>query len=285
MLVLVILLLVMQGVAFVTLCERHCLGGSQVRVGPNKVSFIGLLQAVFDGLKLFKKEVVVGDKGAQFYFLVVPGVAFIISNTYWMVLPFYFSFFTFDYSIVFMMCLVGLFVYCVLMSGIVSKSKFGTLGGIRSSSQSVSYEVIFSLYLLSLLMQISSYYYDFFMNFYTLIFGLFYLFLVLAELNRAPFDFSEGESELVSGFNVEYSGVPFVFLFLSEYGSLLFFSVLFSVIFMGFSMLGVALFFCLILFVRSSFPRYRYDKMMSFFWFILLPLVLVFLFWSVVFWL
>nr|YP_010618311.1 NADH dehydrogenase subunit 1 [Clavinema parasiluri]WAX01689.1 NADH dehydrogenase subunit 1 [Clavinema parasiluri] len=283
--VLVVILFIMQSVAFVVLCERHCLGGSQIRIGPNKVSVGGLLQAIFDGLKLFKKEIILGSKSSLFYFLGVPGLAFVISNMYWMVLPYFYAFFTFCYSIVFMMCLVGVFVYCVLMVGVVSKSKYGMLGSIRASSQSVSYEIIFSLYLLSLVMQIGVYYFGFGVSFYSFVFSIFYLFLVLAELNRAPFDFSEGESELVSGFNVECSGVVFVFLFLSEYGSLLFFSVLFSVIFLGFSMLGVLVFFCLVLFVRSSFPRYRYDKMMSFFWFVLLPLVLVILFWSIVLWL
>ncbi|VDN52141.1 unnamed protein product [Dracunculus medinensis] len=180
-----------------------------------------------------------------------------LRNIYWFVLPFFYSFFTFEYSIVFMMCLVGVFVYCLLFSGIVSKSKYGMLGGLRSSSQSVSYEVVFSIFLVSLMF----------------------------ELNRAPFDFSEGESELVSGFNVEYSSVPFVLLFLREYGSLLFFRVLFSVLFFSFSILAIFLFFFLVIFVRRSFPRFRYDKMMGFFWFCLMPLVLFFLVFSVFYWL
>lgn len=283
--VFIFVVFVIQGVAFITLCERHCLGGSQCRIGPNKVSYIGVFQAVFDGIKLMKKEALLGWKVSSFYFILVPVLAFMISNIYWFVLPFFYSFFTFEYSIVFMMCLVGVFVYCLLFRGIVSKSKYGMLGGLRSSSQSVSYEVVFSIFLVSLMFEVSCYSFSFAFNFYTLIFVFLYLFLVLAELNRAPFDFSEGESELVSGFNVEYSSVPFVLLFLREYGSLLFFRVLFSVLFFNFSILAIFLFFFLVIFVRRSFPRFRYDKMMGFFWFCLMPLVLFFLVFSVFYWL
>lgn len=273
-----------QSIAFVTLFERHLLGGGQLRVGPNKVGYIGVFQAFFDGIKLVKKEVVFGMNYSFGFFALIPLVCFVFMLMYWFVLPYFYDFITFEYSVIFMICLVGGFVYCVLLSGIMSKSKYGLVGGLRARSQSVSYEVVFSLFILCLIFQISRYSFNFFFSFYGVFFILYYVFLVLAELNRAPFDFSEGERELVSGFNVEFSSVPFVLLFLSEYGSLLFFSVLFSVIFFGFRFIISYIFVSLMIFIRCSFPRFRYDKMMSLFWFNIIPSVLLILFFSVVFW-
>nr|YP_004927926.1 NADH dehydrogenase subunit 1 [Cucullanus robustus]ACV96762.1 NADH dehydrogenase subunit 1 [Cucullanus robustus] len=276
-LVLLLMIFIVQGVAFVTLYERHLLGGSQLRLGPNKVSFLGVLQAIFDGVKLLKKEQLTPLHSSEMTFLLVPGVAFGLMFFEWGVLPYVYDFSSFEYSVLFFFCLIGFSVYMILVSGIISKSKYGMLGAMRSSSQSVSYEIAFSLYVLVLILHMGSFnftgvmYVDLF-----IIFCLYFL-MILAELNRAPFDFSEGESELVSGFNVEFSSVAFVLLFLSEYGSLLFFSTLFSVIFFGFSMLFVFFIFTLLVFIRSSYPRYRYDMMMGFFWFKLLPVSLLLL--------
>lgn len=266
-----------QGVAFVTLYERHLLGGRQLRVGPNKVRFMGVLQAIFDGIKLLKKEQLTPFHSSEVSFILVPGVAFCLMFLEWLVLPYFFNFFTFDYSIIFFFCLVGFSVYLTLVRGIVSKSKYGILGAIRSRSQSVSYEIAFSLYILIIIIHINIFR---FVNFFCLDLLLIFLpilIMVLAELNRAPFDFSEGERELVRGFNLEFSRVAFVLLFLREYGSLLFFSTLVSVLFFSFRIFFVFLIFSILVFIRRSYPRYRYDLIIGFFWFKLLPLSLIML--------
>nr|AWL21401.1 NADH dehydrogenase subunit 1 [Ruizia karukerae] len=272
-----IIFFVVQGVAFVTLYERHLLGGSQQRIGPNKVSFLGLVQAIFDGVKLLKKEQISPFRASDIYFLFAPAVAFVVMFLEWFVLPYIFGFLTFGFSIMFFLVLIGFMVYSFLVSGLISKSKYGYVGGLRASSQSVSYEIAFTLYLLSIVihLQMFSFLNSNMLNLFVL--QLPFLMMVLAELNRAPFDFTEGESELVSGYNVEFSSVPFVLLFLSEYGSLLFFSTLFSFMFFDMSLLVIYIMFSILVFIRSSYPRFRYDMMMNLFWFKLLPLSLIYL--------
>nr|AET08655.1 NADH dehydrogenase subunit 1 [Contracaecum osculatum B sensu Nascetti et al. (1993)] len=279
MLIHVILLMVyvVQAIAFVTLYERHLLGGSQQRIGPNKVSFMGVVQAIFDGIKLLKKEQLTPLNSAEISFILVPGVFFTVMYLEWFVLPYFYDFMTFEFAIMFFLCLIGFSVYTTLVSGAVSKSKYGMIGAIRASSQSISYEIAFSLYLLVVIIHINMFYFYSFFNLSLLVIYLPFLFMVLAELNRAPFDFAEGESELVSGYNVEYSSVAFVLLFLGEYGALLFFSTLTSVLFFDFSFVVIYLMFSVLIFIRSAYPRFRYDLMMSFFWFKLLPVSLIFL--------
>nr|YP_009328052.1 NADH dehydrogenase subunit 1 [Gnathostoma doloresi]APC93882.1 NADH dehydrogenase subunit 1 [Gnathostoma doloresi]APD14826.1 NADH dehydrogenase subunit 1 [Gnathostoma doloresi] len=276
-LLLLIMIFIVQAIAFITLYERHLLGSSQGRIGPNKVSFMGVLQAIFDGVKLLKKEQLTTLNSSELSFLLVPGIAFMTMYLEWFTLPYFYEFFTFQYSVLFFLCLLGFTVYAILISGIVSKSKYGMVGALRASNQSISYEIAFSLYLLMAVMYFNSVSFVENWNLGLMVIFVPVFLMILAELNRAPFDFAEGESELVSGFNVEYSSVAFVLLFLSEYGSLLFFSVLFSVVFLNFSFIGCFLLFSMVIFIRSAFPRFRYDKMMEMFWFKLLPLSLVLL--------
>nr|YP_009312588.1 NADH dehydrogenase subunit 1 [Contracaecum ogmorhini sensu lato Pacific Canada]AOV63350.1 NADH dehydrogenase subunit 1 [Contracaecum ogmorhini sensu lato Pacific Canada] len=275
--IILLMVFVVQAIAFVTLYEGHLFGGSQQRIGPNKVSFMGLLQAIFDGIQLLKKDQLLPLNASEVSFILVPGVFFIVMYLEWFVLPFFYDFITFEFSVMFFLCLIGFSVYTTLISGAVSKSQYAMVGAIRASSQSISYEIAFSLYLLSVVIHIIMFYFCSFFILSLFVIYLPFVFMVLAELNRAPFDFAEGESELVSGYNVEYSSVAFVLLFLGEYGALLFFSTLTSVLFFGFSFVVIYMMFSVLVFIRSSYPRFRYDLMMSFFWFKLLPVSLIFL--------
>nr|UHB41146.1 NADH dehydrogenase subunit 1 [Cylicocyclus auriculatus] len=278
LMIILMMVFILQAIAFITLYERHLLGSSQNRLGPTKVSFMGVLQALLDGVKLLKKEQMTPLNSSDLSFLLVPGIAFVVMYLEWYVLPYFFDFLSFEYSMLFFLCLIGFSVYTTLISGIVSKSKYGIVGALRASSQSVSYEIAFSLYLLAIMIHYSMFSFVSEFNLSLLIIYLPFLVMIIAELNRAPFDFAEGESELVSGYNVEYASVAFVLLFLSEYGSLIFFSVMSSMLFFNFSMIVSFVVFSIIVFIRSSYPRFRYDKMMTMFWFKFLPISLIFLF-------
>lgn len=163
------------------------------------------------------------------------------------------------------MCLIGFSVYSTIVRGVVSKSKYGVVGALRASRQSISYEIAFSLYLMRIIIHFGLFIFIRRVNLSLLIIYLPFLVMVIAELNRAPFDFAEGESELVRGYNVEYGRVAFVLLFLSEYGSLIFFRVMSSIIFFNSSIVICILVFSLLIFIRSAYPRFRYDLMMGIF--------------------
>lgn len=272
-----ILILILLSVAFTTVFERHLLSLSQNRLGPNKTSFGGVVQAILDGVKLIKKEQILPSNSSEMTFIIFPGLVFLVLFLDWSCLPFFFFFLNFQFSFLFLLCLVGFSVYGTLLRSLVRKSKYSSLGGLRARRQSVSFEIAFSLYFVCFLFVLSCFELGHLFNI-----GFFFLFLpflwiALAELGRAPFDFAEGERELVRGYNTEFSRIAFVLLFLGEYGILLFFSGLIRVLFFYFDLIFVGLIFFFLLFIRSVYPRYRYDLLINFFWKILLPLSLFFL--------
>nr|YP_009142689.1 NADH dehydrogenase subunit 1 [Oxyuris equi]AKI07543.1 NADH dehydrogenase subunit 1 [Oxyuris equi] len=281
-LVLLVMVLLVSGVAYITLCERHLLGGSQQRLGPNKVSLLGVVQPLFDGVKLMKKEQLLSVHSSGFFFVFIPGITFLVMYVEWFVICYFYEFFTKGMGILMFLCLMGFSVYSFMLSGGMSKSKYAMLGALRASNQKVFYEIALSLYFICFVIFWGFYFFIFFGSLLLGVFFCFFFVMMLGELNRAPFDFSEGESELVSGYNVEYGSVSYALLYIGEYGSLLFFSVLFSILFFDYSLIIFFVIFSLLIFVRSSYPRFRYDMMMGFFWFILLPLSLYFLFFFVV---
>lgn len=271
------MIFIVQRIAFITLYERHLLGRRQNRLGPTKVTFIGLAQALLDGVKLLKKEQLTPINSSEVSFLLVPGISFIVIYLEWFTIPYIFSFLRFEYAVLFFLCLIGFAVYTTIIRGVVRKSKYGIIGAIRARSQRISYEIAFSLYILAIIIHINIFSFYSRFNLRLLILYIPFLIIIIAELNRAPFDFSEGESELVSGYNVEFASVAFVLLFLREYGSLIFFRVLSSVIFFNFSIFARFTIFSILIFIRSSYPRYRYDIIISLFWFKLLPISLILL--------
>jgi NADH-quinone oxidoreductase subunit H len=299
---LAIALPVLISVAYLTLAERKVMGGMQQRFGPNSVGFFGLLQPLADGLKLLLKESVIPTNSNTFSFIFAPILTFFLSLLGWSIIPFTsFSFFTnVNLSLLFLFAVSSLGVYGVILSGWASNSRYAFFGALRSAAQMVSYEVSIGLILISMLICVGSLnfieivLFQTYIYFFIPFFPLFLMFLVsiLAETNRAPFDLPEAESELVSGFNVEYASMGFALFFLAEYGSIILMSVLTVIMFLGgwlsisFSylffidpfILGIKTSFILFFFiwVRASFPRYRVDQLMRLCWKIFLPLSFAF---------
>nr|UWI72005.1 NADH dehydrogenase subunit 1 [Neuroctenus yunnanensis] len=284
---LVLLIFVLISVAFVTLLERKVLGYIQLRKGPNKVGLMGLLQPFSDGLKLFFSEQIYLTKGNFAVYYLTPVFMLMLSFMLWFIYPYYCSMVDFKFGILYFFCCSGLGVYGVLISGWSSNSMYAFLGGMRALAQTISYEVSMSLIVISYLLLIGSFdlsdfviYQDFWFFFLSIPLFFCWFSSCLAETNRSPFDFAEGESELVSGFNVEYSSGGFAYIFLSEYMNIIFVSVLTVVIFFG-GQVGSLYFYLLSLFfiflfiwVRGTLPRYRYDKLMYLTWSVFLPVSL-----------
>uniref|UniRef100_UPI003002697F NADH dehydrogenase subunit 1 n=1 Tax=Homaloxestis plocamandra TaxID=3133851 RepID=UPI003002697F len=289
---LIILILgVLIGVAFLTLLERKVLGYIQIRKGPNKLGIMGILQPFSDAIKLFSKEQVYPKYSNYLSYYFSPVISFILSLLVWMVIPYYFNMVSFSLGFMFFFCCMSLGVYGVMVAGWSSNSNYALLGGLRAVAQTISYEVSLALIMLSSILMIMDYnllkFYEYQENvwFFMIMIPLGMMFLVssLAETNRTPFDFAEGESELVSGFNVEYSSGGFALIFLAEYSSILFMSMLFVLLYMGGYNLSLIFYIKLslisffFLWVRGTLPRYRYDKLMYLAWKSYLPISLNFL--------
>nr|YP_009732548.1 NADH dehydrogenase subunit 1 [Trachys auricollis]QHS71071.1 NADH dehydrogenase subunit 1 [Trachys auricollis] len=289
LLILVIFLLL--GVGFLTLLERKVLGYIQLRKGPNKVGFIGLPQPLADGIKLFSKEQVNPLMSNFYAYYFSPVMNLFLALSIWLCVPFFSSLLSFNFSVLFFLACSSLSVYTIMVSGWSSNSIYSMLGGLRSVAQTISYEVSLALVLISFLIIVSSvslfsfslYQKYIWLFFISLPLALIWFITSLAETNRTPFDFAEGESELVSGFNTEYSAGGFALIFLAEYANIIFMSMLFSLFFLGGDYYSF-IFFVKITFisfvfiwVRGTLPRYRYDKLMYLAWKSFLPISLNFI--------
>lgn len=302
---LIIIIPILISVAYLTLLERKILGYSQLRKGPNVVGLYGILQPLADGVKLFSKEIVLPSHINLMVYMVSPILTLIMGLIPWFIFPWggvkEGILISHPYSLLLMLAILSVGIFGVLLSGWSSNSKYAFLGSIRAVAQMISYEVSLSLILMAIIIVTGSlnltyiYQVQSIINF--LIISLWpiafiYLVSMLAETNRAPFDLSEGESELVSGYNVEYSSMAFALFFLAEYSHIIFSSFIFVVLFMGeynFKILSVqsvliplispiiisikgAIISFIFLWVRTSFPRIRYDQLMSLLWKNYLPL-------------
>nr|YP_009311541.1 NADH dehydrogenase subunit 1 [Couesius plumbeus]BAV70457.1 NADH dehydrogenase subunit 1 [Couesius plumbeus] len=293
---------VLLAVAFLTLLERKVLGYMQLRKGPNVVGPYGLLQPIADGLKLFIKEPVRPSTSSPFLFLATPILALTLAMTLWAPLPMPYPVVDLNLGVLFILALSSLAVYSILGSGWASNSKYALIGALRAVAQTISYEVSLGLILLSVIIFSGGYTLQTFSTAQESIWllapawplaAMWYI-STLAETNRAPFDLTEGESELVSGFNVEYAGGPFALFFLAEYANILLMNTLSAVLFLGTSnfpampelttiglMTKAAFLSVMFLWVRASYPRFRYDQLMHLVWKNFLPLTLALVLWHI----
>nr|YP_010526933.1 NADH dehydrogenase subunit 1 [Phyllosphingia dissimilis]UXR12257.1 NADH dehydrogenase subunit 1 [Phyllosphingia dissimilis] len=288
---LILILGVLIGVAFLVLLERKVLGYIQIRKGPNKVGMMGIMQPFSDAIKLFTKETTYPNFSNYYCYYFSPVISFILSLFIWMLIPYYFNMISFNLGIMFFLCCTSMGVYTVMIAGWSSNSNYALLGGLRAVAQTISYEVSMALILMSSIIMIMDFNLMNFCYYQKMIWMMFFMFplalmwisSMLAETNRTPFDFAEGESELVSGFNIEYSSGGFALIFLAEYSSILFMSFFFVIIYMGgynlnfFFYLKLSLISFLFIWVRGTLPRYRYDKLMYLAWKSYLPVSLNFL--------
>jgi NADH-quinone oxidoreductase subunit H len=306
--ILCIVLPLLVGVAYLTYAERKVLGAMQLRRGPNVVGPFGLLQPLADGAKLFFKETIIPTDANKFVFVLAPCLTFILALVAWAVIPFFEggALTNINVGILYLFAISSLGVYGIIMAGWASNSKYAFLGSLRSAAQMVSYEVSIGFVLVAILLCVGS------LNLSDVVHAqskvwfilphlpLFIIFYVsgLAETNRSPFDLPEGESELVAGYMVEYSAMTFALFFLGEYANMILMSGMITTLFLGgwlapfnlaapfgltalwgafWFLLKVATMLFGFLWVRATFPRYRYDQLMRLGWKVFLPFSLFWL--------
>jgi NADH-quinone oxidoreductase subunit H len=302
----------MLGVAYLTYFERKVIGYMQVRIGPNRVGPWGLIQPIADGLKLLMKEIIVPSGANKGIFIIAPMLAIAPALAAWAVVPFTDSLVlaNIDASLLYIMAITSMGVYGIILSGWASNSKYAFLGAMRSAAQMVSYEISMGFSLICVLMVSNSLnlveivnvqnqgrFAEWGLSFLSWnwlpLFPMFLVYLIsgVAETNRAPFDVAEGESEIVAGFHVEYSGMAFAVFFLAEYANMILVSALTAIMFLGgwlspvsflpdgilwlFAKMSAILF--LFLWFRATFPRYRYDQLMRLGWKVFVPICLIWL--------
>jgi len=290
-------------VAFLTLVERKILAAMQRRKGPNIVGFLGLLQPLVDGVKLLLKETVYPSTANKIIFFLSPVITFFLALISWIVIPFddEFVLIDLDLGLLYIFAVSSLSVYGIILAGWASNSRYAFLGALRSCAQMISYEVSISLTLISVLLYCGSLNLTDIVLFQQHIWNIIPLFPLaiiffisaLAETNRPPFDLPEAEGELVAGYNVEFSSVGFALFFIGEYANIIAMSTNFSILFMGgwlspFNFVNfvpefiwliskVILIMFVFLWIRATFPRFRYDQLMFLGWKIFLPISLFYI--------
>ena len=301
-------------VAYLTLAERKVIGYMQSRIGPNRVGVLGLGQPIADGLKLLYKEIIIPSASNRYLFIVAPILSIAPALAAWAVIPFNQSWVlaNINAGLLFLFAMTSLSVYGILMSGWSSNSKYAFFGALRAAAQTISYEIAMGFALVGVLLASDS------MNlqdiilrqsggiwhwFWLPLFPLFVVYWIaaVAETNRAPFDVAEGESEIVAGFHVEYSGILFAIFFLAEYASMILVSFIAAIVFLGgwlspfqgipyleqifafipgiiWLIIKASSFLFLYIWMRATFPRYRYDQIMHLGWKVLIPITLIWIF-------
>nr|YP_227582.1 NADH dehydrogenase subunit 1 [Cervus nippon yesoensis]BAD93670.1 NADH dehydrogenase subunit 1 [Cervus nippon yesoensis] len=300
--ILMLIIPILLAVAFLTLVERKVLGYMQFRKGPNIVGPYGLLQPIADAIKLFIKEPLRPATSSISMFILAPILALSLALTMWVPLPMPYPLINMNLGVLFMLAMSSLAVYSILWSGWASNSKYALIGALRAVAQTISYEVTLAIILLSVLLMNGSF------TLSTLIItqeqvwlifpawplAMMWFISTLAETNRAPFDLTEGESELVSGFNVEYAAGPFALFFMAEYANIIMMNIFTTILFLGafhnpvlpelytinFIMKSLLL-TTSFLWIRASYPRFRYDQLMHLLWKNFLPLTLALCMWHV----
>lgn len=305
--IIAVVVTLLLSVAYLTLAERKVIGYMQVRIGPNRVGFKGLLQPIADVVKLLMKEIIVPTGANRFLFVLAPLLAIAPAFAAWAVIPFSAEAVLADINagLLYILAMTSMGVYGVIVAGWASNSKYAFLGSLRSAAQIVSYEIAMGFALVGVLMAAQSLNLgeiikgqtgaSFFSWYWLPLFPLFLVYLIsaVAETNRAPFDVAEGETEIVAGFHVEYSGMAFAMFFLAEYANMILVSALAAVMFFGgwlppfnfvpftfvpgfiWLLLKTAFMLFLFLWFRATFPRYRYDQIMRLGWKVFIPVTLV----------
>jgi len=309
--ILVIVLPLLIGVAYLTFFERKVIGFIQLRIGPNRVGYRGLLQPFADLLKMLQKEIIVPTQANKYLFIIAPLLTLAPALVGWAVIPFDQGLVlaNINAGVLYLFAMSSLSVYGVLIAGWASNSKYAMLGALRSAAQTVSYEIAMGFALVGVLLAANS------MNITDIVLSqqggiwhwwalpllpLFMSFWIagIAETNRAPFDLAEGESEIVAGFHVEYSAIGFGLFFLGEYASMILISAMLALLFAGgwlspfegipalndlfffvpgivWFLIKISFFLFVYLWIRATFPRYRYDQLMRLGWKVLIPVTLV----------
>lgn len=309
--ILIIVVPLLLTVAYLIYAERKVIGYIQVRIGPNRVGFRGLLQPIADLIKLITKEIIIPTRSNKYLFIVAPLFALVPSLAGWAVIPFSQGVVlsNINAGVLYLFAMSSLGVYGVLIAGWASNSKYAMFGALRSTAQTVSYEIAMGFALVGVLLAAGSMNLTEIVNsqrgnilhwWFVPLMPLFMTFWIagIAETNRAPFDLAEGESEIVAGFHVEYSAIGFALFFLSEYASMILISTMLSILFLGgwlspfegipvlnniffvvpgyvWLLAKISFFLFVYLWVRATFPRYRYDQLMRLGWKVLIPVTIV----------